>query len=490
MLADQRDKDSAVFFSSWLGDVVFGIRFKAVFKALVAALGSDLSGPFAVSHVLRFHIAYLMGLSISYFQDTLPQPVRHGSESKKVLEKWSRIEDSGFRERCEQLVPYGPMLDGGPGNRYSWIMRESLKTAKRIVVKAGTSMLTDSKGRVDRKLVHRLSADVSALRKGGRDVALVSSGAIAFGMDALGLSKRPRGMGTLQACAAVGQGRLMHAYSQSFDKRGLPAAQMLLTRDGLEDRSRFLTARRTFDAVFEVGGVPVVNENDTVATEEIAFGDNDVLSVHTAHLIGADLLIILSDVDGFSLKDGSRVRGVGSISEIDKDLVKHLRERKRETTVGGMRAKLEAARKAMHLGIPLLIVDGGMRGVLERAVRGEDVGTLFSAKAKIQGARKRWIAFTAARRGKVTVDPGALKALSRKKSLLPIGVRGVEGSFEAGDVIEIVGEDGGAVGRGVSAYSLREARRIMGKRSSEIKALLGRKGKDEVIHRDDIVLWS
>ena len=351
-------------------------------------------------------------------------------------------------------------------------------------------MLTDSGGHVNRKLVHRLASDVSALKKGGRSVALVSSGAIAFGMDALELRKRPKGMGILQACAAVGQGRLMHAYSQSFDRHGLPAAQMLLTRDGLEDRARFLTARRTFDEVFKAGGVPVVNENDTVATDEIAFGDNDVLSVHTAHLIRADLLIVLSDVDGFHLKDGSRVRGVGSIPEIDRDLVKHLRERKRETTVGGMRAKLEAARKAMHLGIPMLIVDGGMKGVLARAVAGEDVGTLFSARAKIEGSRKRWIAFAAARKGVVTVDRGAGAALSRKKSLLPSGVHKAEGSFEAGDVIEIAGVDGVAIGRGVCAYSCRDIRRIAGKRSSEISKILGRKGKDEVIHRDDIVLWS
>lgn len=407
-----------------------------------------------------------------------------------MLEKWSRIDSADFWERCEQAVPHRPILDGGPGNGYSHIMRKAISSAKRIVVKAGTSMLTDAKGVVDRTLVHRLAGDVSTLQKEGREVALVSSGAIAFGMQALGLSKRPKEMGTLQACAAVGQGRLMHAFTQSFGRRGLPAAQMLLTRDGLEERSRFLTARRTFEAVFEVGGIPVVNENDTVVTEEIAFGDNDVLSVHTAHLIGADLLIILSDVDGFFLKDGSRVRNVGSISEIDRNLVKHLRERKRETTVGGMRAKLEAARKAMRLGIPLLIVDGGMRGVLARALKGEDVGTLFSTTAKINGARKRWIAFAAARKGTVTVDPGARAALTRKKSLLPIGVCGAEGSFEAGDVIEIASKDGDALGRGVSAYSCREVRRIAGKRSSEIADTLGRKGKDEVIHRDDIILWS
>lgn len=369
-------------------------------------------------------------------------------------------------------------------------MREALQSAKRIVVKAGTSMLTGPGGRVDRRRVHRLAADVAALRSGGREVALVSSGAIAFGMDALGLSKRPKNLGALQACAAVGQGRLMHAYSQSFDRRGLPAAQMLLTRDGLESRGRFLAARRTFEEVFRAGGVPVVNENDTVATEEIAFGDNDVLSVHTAHLIRAELLIVLSDVDGFHLMDGSRVRGVGSIEEIDRDLVKHLRERKRETTVGGMRAKLEAARKAMSLGIPMLIVDGGVRGVLARAAAGADTGTLFSARAKISGARKRWIAFAAARKGLVVVDEGAGAALGRNKSLLPSGVRAAEGAFEAGDVVEIAREDGAVIGRGVAAYACRDIRRIAGRRSAEIEALLGRKGKDEVLHRDDIVLWG
>ncbi|PIP84645.1 MAG: glutamate 5-kinase [Elusimicrobia bacterium CG_4_9_14_3_um_filter_62_55] len=369
-------------------------------------------------------------------------------------------------------------------------MRETLKAARRIVVKAGTSMLTGPSGRVDRRRVHRLAADLVSLRSGGRDVALVSSGAIAFGMDALGLTRRPKTLGALQACAAVGQGRLMHAYSQAFDRRGLPAAQMLLTRDGLESRSRFLAARRTFEEVFKAGGIPVVNENDTVATEEIAFGDNDVLSVHTAHLIRADLLIVLSDVDGFHLKDGSRVRAVGSIEEIDRDLVQHLRERRRETTVGGMGAKLEAARKAMRLGIPLLIVDGAARGVLARAAAGDDTGTLFSAAGKITGARKRWIAFTAARKGTVVVDGGAVDALARNKSLLPSGVRSAEGAFEAGDIVEIAREDGGVIGRGVAAYACPEIRRIAGKRSAQIEAALGRKGKDEVIHRDDIVLWN
>jgi glutamate 5-kinase len=350
-------------------------------------------------------------------------------------------------------------------------------------------MLTGPGGRVDRRRVHRLAADVAGLRAGGRDVALVSSGAIAFGMDALSLSRRPKKIGALQACAAVGQGLLMHAYSQSFARKGLPAAQMLLTRDGLEHRGRFLTARRTFEEVFKAGGVPVVNENDTVATEEIAFGDNDVLSVHAAHLIRADLLIVLSDVDGFHLRDGSRVRGVGSTEEIDRDLVKHLRERRRETTVGGMRAKLEAARKAMRLGIPLLIVDGGTRGILGRAAGGDDVGTLFSAKARISGARKRWIAFAAARRGVLTVDAGAGTALGRNKSLLPSGIRSADGGFAAGDVVELAREDGSVIGRGVAAYSAGEVRRIAGRRSSEIREILGRKGKDEVVHRDDIVLW-
>ena len=313
------------------------------------------------------------------------------------------------------------------------MMRDRLKTAKRIVIKAGTSILTSGEGRISGKNLARLGRQITALMREHREVALVSSGAIAFGMEAARLPRRPKKMPRLQACAAMGQGKLMRAYDEHFASRGIATAQILLTRDGLEKRNRFLAARHTIDELFRMRVLPIVNENDTVATEEIAFGDNDILSVHVAHMISADLLVLLSDVDGFFLKDGSRIRDVRSAEEIDHHLVEHLRDFKKETTVGGMRAKLEAARVAMRLGVPLAILSGRQDTALTEFFAGRDLGTLFSAKGVSEDARRKWIAFSAARKGAVIVDSGATKpfcvgnaaffqaALSRSAGILTAG---------------------------------------------------------------------
>ena len=370
-------------------------------------------------------------------------------------------------------------------------MRQNLKYGKRIVIKAGTSILTSKDGRISGENLERLGAEILNLTQGGKQIVLVSSGAIAFGMESVGLQVRPRQMSRLQACAAIGQGKLMHAYEKFFSKRGLHTAQLLLTRDALEDRNRFLAARRTFEELFCFGAVPIVNENDTVATEEIAFGDNDVLSVQVAHLIQADLLILLSDVDGFYLRDGSRIRNVQSEEEIDQELTRHLKDTKTERTVGGMKAKLEAARIAMRLGVPLAIVNGHEEGILAKFLEGEDVGTLFAATRTRRNARKKWIAFSAARRGALTVDSGAFQALqSKKKSLLPSGIILVEGKFERGDIVELKASSGKVFGRGVVNYSSRELEQIAGKKTSEIYDILGYKHRDEAVHRNDLILWS
>lgn len=254
------------------------------------------------------------------------------------------------------------------------------------MIKAGTSILTSAHGRVSRSAVERLGRNVLSVLP-GRRLVLVSSGAIAFGMAAYGLKRRPHRLAHLQACAAVGQGRLMHAYEQFFSRKGVVTAQILLTRDGLEDRKRFLAARHTFEHLFRMDALPIVNENDTVATEEIAFSDNDILSVHVAHLVQAGLLILLSDVDGFYLKDGTRIRQVTSLREIDEELPRHLEDSRKEKTVGGMKAKLAAARTAAGLGVPLLILNGHTPHILEKALCGEDVGTLFRIGGKTQGAQ-------------------------------------------------------------------------------------------------------
>ncbi len=370
-------------------------------------------------------------------------------------------------------------------------MRQQLKFSIRVVVKAGTSILTSEDGKISSRNLARLGGAVERVLKAGKQAVLVSSGAIAYGMQAMGFLKRPKEMARLQACAAIGQGKLMHAYEEFFLSKGLTTAQILLTRDGLEDRTRFLAARKTLEELFSLGVLAIVNENDTVATDEIAFGDNDILSVQVAHLVGADLLVILSDVDGFYLRDGSRIREVASEAEIDTELVKHLRDKRKEKTVGGMRAKLKAAKLAMRLGIPLLMVSGHEANSLERALAGEDVGTLFHASRLAKSSRGKWIAFSAARKGALTLDRGAHEALLKKKrSLLASGIVRVRGAFERGDVVELETLEGAIFGRGVVRYSSRDLAQITGKKSHEIQAILGYKYQDEVIHRNDLVLWG
>jgi glutamate 5-kinase len=362
--------------------------------------------------------------------------------------------------------------------------------AQKIVIKIGTSILRTRGESFSHKEHARVCREIYALIQKGRRPVLVSSGAIALGMKSCGFKKRPSEMAKLQACAAIGQGKLMHAYESFFAKKKVHTAQLLLTRDGLEDRKRFLCARNTLETLLKLHILPIVNENDTVAVEEIAFGDNDILSVHVAHLVGADLLINLSDAEGFLLKDGTRVREVNSEDEIDKKLVLHLSDQKREETVGGMRAKLKAAQVAMRLGIPFMIVNGHKPHILKEILEGKDVGTLFITSGAKKDMRHKWIAFSATRSGSIVVDGGAFQALLAKKSLLPRGIVKTQGNFEAGQVVEIETADGKVIGRGVVRYSSRDIGRIAGKRTEEIQAILSKKPHDEVIHRNDLVIWS
>lgn len=370
-------------------------------------------------------------------------------------------------------------------------MSEHLRHAKKIVIKIGTSILKTSGESFSNKEHSRICQEIHALIRQGRQPVVVSSGAIALGMKTCGFKKRPKEMAELQACAAIGQGKLMHAYESFFAKKKVHTAQLLLTRDGLEDRKRFLCARNTLETLLRMDILPIVNENDTVAVEEIAFGDNDILSVHVAHLVGADLLINLSDAEGFLLKDGTRVREVASEDEIDNKLLMHLADKKREETVGGMRAKLKAARVAMRLGIPFMIVNGHKPRILQDIINGKDVGTLFIASDKKKDMRKKWIAFSALRHGSIVVDDGAYQALLLgKKSLLPGGIVKIKGDFEAGQVVELEALDGKIFGRGVVHYDSRDLGRIAGKKTGEIQEILGKKPHDEVIHRNDLVIWS
>lgn len=367
--------------------------------------------------------------------------------------------------------------------------RESLKVARRIVLKAGTSILTSSKGLFSRSAIARLGKEILPLLHSRREVVLVSSGAIASGMKTLGLEHRPTELKKLQACASIGQGKLMHAYEEFFSRQGVHTAQILLTRDVLEVRDRFLNAKRTLSELFSLGILPIVNENDTVATEEIAFGDNDLLSVGVAHLAQADLLVLLSDVDGFYLQDGSRIRVVEEWRQLEK-LSPHLRDKKKETSVGGMKAKLEAARLAMQSGIPLLLVNGHQRGILKRIIAGEDVGTLFATGERRRTTRENWIAFSAPKKGRLFVDRGAYEALTEgRKSLLPRGVVRHEGKFDRGEVVELCFESQ-VFGRGVVRYPHDELAKIARHKTDEIEGILGYKHKDEIIHRNDLVVWG
>lgn len=370
-------------------------------------------------------------------------------------------------------------------------MSEHLRHAKTIVIKIGTIILKSRGESFSNKEHARVCREIYALIQKGYQPVLVSSGAIALGMKSCGFKKRPKEMPLLQACAAIGQGKLMHAYETFFSKKKVHTAQILLTRDGLEVRNRFLCVRNTLEALLKLNILPIVNENDTVAVEEIAFGDNDILSVHVAQLVGADLLINLSDAEGFMLRDGTRVREVTSEREIDEKLLMHLVDKKREETVGGMRAKLKAARVAMRLGIPFMIVNGHKPKILRDVMSGKDVGTLFIAPGTREDHRKKWIAFSATRHGVIVIDDGACQALRvGKKSLLPGGIIKIKGDFGEGKVVDIETAEGKAVGRGVTYYGSRDLVRIAGKKTSQIQDVLGKKCRDEVIHRNDLVIWS
>ena len=369
-------------------------------------------------------------------------------------------------------------------------MKEKLKKAKRVVVKVGTSILTSKAGLFSKDEVERISQEILDILNEGYEVVLVSSGAIGCGMDVVGLKARPKELPALQACAAIGQGKLMKIYEDFFSKKKFHTAQVLLTRDGIQDRERYLNARNTFNALLRMRVLPVVNENDTVATEEIRFGDNDNLSAFVSALVEADLLVILSDVDGFYLKGKTRLDHVKSLGQIDKELRAHLYTNDRAKTTGGMEAKLEAARLAMQSGVPMVIANGREKGVLRKVLAGESVGTWFHASEKKRALRKNWLAFSHTK-GDVEVDDGARKALvDRGKSLLPTGIRKVKGAFSLGDAVRIVDARGAEIGRGLANYGAEELEKIRGHRTDEIQKILGYKYYDEVIHRDNFVVMT
>ena len=355
--------------------------------------------------------------------------------------------------------------------------RESLKTAVRIVVKLGTGVLTDSRKQPDPAQLEQLVAQVAALRKSGKEIVLVTSGAVGAGMGALGYEKRPGELAELQACAAVGQSRLMAMYAELFARHNLHVAQVLLTHDDLEHHERHLNARNTLVTLLGRGVVPIINENDAVSFTEIKFGDNDKLSALVASLLPADLLVILTTVDGV-IENFSKAnpKTISVIEKIDSTIEKLAGGTDSDTAVGGMASKVQAAKIVVRSGIPLVIASGKKKNVLMRVLAGDDEGTLFVASpTKLQG-RKRWIAFFHHPQGALFVDDGAKLALREKgKSLLPPGVARCEGEFAAGDVVRICDLNGTEFARGIAKFSAAEVR--------------GRKlARVEVVHRDDLVI--
>ena len=354
---------------------------------------------------------------------------------------------------------------------------ELLKNISRIVVKLGTGVLTDSRKHLDPAQLEQIVAQVAALRQSGKEVVIVTSGAVGAGMSALGFDSRPTNLAEKQACAAVGQSRLMSTYEKLFARHNLVVAQVLLTHDDLEHHERHLNARNTLVTLLGRGVVPIINENDAVSFTEIKVGDNDTLSALVASLLPADLLVILTTVDGLMENFGKdNAKSISVVEKIDAKLEKLAGGTSSETAVGGMTTKLQAAKIVVRAGIPLVIAPGRKPDVLARVLACEDEGTLFVASAGKLRGRKRWIAFFHHPKGTLFVDDGAKVALTEKgKSLLPPGVRRCEGEFASGDVIRICDLNGTEFARGIARFNAVEVRG-------------GKLARVELVHRDDLVI--
>lgn len=372
--------------------------------------------------------------------------------------------------------------------------RDRLKTARRWVIKIGSSLLTARGQGLDHEAIGAWCGQIAKLRTEGRQVVLVSSGAVAEGMARLGLKKRPGVLHELQAAAAVGQMGLVRAWELGFETHGIRAAQILLTHEDVADRSRYLNARATLKSLLDFGAVPVVNENDTVSTDEIRLGDNDTLGALTCNLLEADVLVILTDQEGLfdadpRLKPDARLVPEVSLSAPELNVMAG--ESKGELGRGGMRTKLSAARIAARSGASTVIAFGKEPQVLERLSAGERLGTLLLPDAAAMSARKRWIAGQLQARGRLHLDAGAVGVLrSQGKSLLPVGVKRVEGAFDSGDLVVCLDPEGREIARGLSNYSAADAAKIVGARREELLARLGYPGEPELIHRDNLVLSS
>ncbi|MEM7009780.1 MAG: glutamate 5-kinase [Thermodesulfobacteriota bacterium] len=367
-----------------------------------------------------------------------------------------------------------------------------ISEVSRVIIKIGSSVLTDQGGSLSESIFEKLADQISKICDKNIEVIIVSSGAIASGMKKLGITSRPTEISMKQAIAAAGQSTLIWHYERAFSEYNKKVAQILLTLDGLSDRKRFLNARKTLTTVLSMGIIPIINENDTVAVEEIMLGDNDNLAAHITSLIEADLLIMLTDIEGLYDKDPRANQDAELISLIDrigKEIENTAGDTVGSTTIGGMKTKIEAAKKAAAYGVPTIIANGNNGETLEQIFSGEEVGTLFLPSEQSLSGRKHWIAFTLKSSGEIVIDSGATKALTASgKSLLPSGIKEVKGSFGVGESVACIDESGTLIARGLTSYSSAEIVKIMGSKTTDIENILGYKYSDEVIHRDDLVV--
>ncbi len=372
------------------------------------------------------------------------------------------------------------------------VRQEVIALAHTVVVKVGTNVLTRADGTLEPARVQALADQIHRLRATGRKVALVSSGAIGAGIGRLELGRRPSDLRQLQACAAVGQAFLMRAYEDCLARHGIPTAQLLLTAGDFDSRARYLNARNTIVTLFEWGCLPIINENDTVSVAEIRFGDNDHLAALVTNLLQAPLLVLLSVVDGLYTADPATDPSavmVPTVPLIDGAVLEKAGAGKSALGSGGMRSKLRAARLATVAGESVILANGGLPGVLDAIFRAEPVGTLFLPHNRSLPAWKRWLGYTARPRGRLVVDAGARRAVQHQgRSLLPIGVVEVQGSFHKGDVVALCDPEGIEFARGLSAYSSTDLQRLRGLRTEQIREALGTAPYEEVVHRDNLVV--
>ncbi len=375
------------------------------------------------------------------------------------------------------------------------LRRNLIHPAKRIVVKVGSGVLTGERySSVSDDVVEEIAGQVAILVDKGKKVAIVSSGSVAIGSKTMDVARHGLSIPVQQAAAAVGQGSLITMWARHLGSKGLTVGQVLLTHDDLANRRRFLNARNTINSLFDFGVVPIINENDTVAVHEIKFGDNDTLSARVTNLVEADLLTILSDVEGLFTADprlNKTAELIEMVEDVDDSICAMAGDSSSRTGLGGMSSKVNAAKEAARFGTPTIIIPGATKGSLLTALAGEKIGTFFFPNEDRMSSKKHWIEFTLTSQGTIRIDDGAKKAvLQNGKSLLASGIKSVKGNFESGEAVEVAGPDGSVFAKGLVNYHSFELNRIIGAHSSDIEKILGYKFYDEVMHRDDMVFFT